>query len=224
MRYVVTASSSSWTLIHMLALLPLLSASDFALQVCNLRHDLQSMPLQMCSRMTAALTHTLCSHRSASSCVHTAPQAQSNRLHIILFKTFDPSCAQIVTPIGSVRIFSAVIGRHNVPYMLAAVAVALAANHPTAMGERQITLAVSTPCLDALSLCCSIAGRAVCRLPDLYQEARQPCMHLWGLPAPPGQCCAATYMQCQALLVCSVVEALSGAVVVCSTSSRAWKQ
>ena len=51
--------------------------------------------------------------------------------------------AQIVTPIGAIRVFSAVIGRHNVPHMLAAVAVALAAAHPSAMGDRSITLAVS---------------------------------------------------------------------------------
>ena len=47
-------------------------------------------------------------------------------------------CAQIITPIGALRIYSAVIGRHNVPNMLAAVATALATSIP----GTQITLAV----------------------------------------------------------------------------------
>ena len=62
------------------------------------------------------------------------------------------SRAQIVTPIGSIRVFSAVVGRHNVPHMLAAVAVSLAAAHPTAMGDRNITLAVGSWLAGALAL------------------------------------------------------------------------
>ena len=49
---------------------------------------------------------------------------------------------QIVTPVGAVRVYSAVIGKHNVPYMLAAVAVALAASYDRALQGRSITLAV----------------------------------------------------------------------------------
>ena len=46
---------------------------------------------------------------------------------------------QIITPIGALRVYSAVIGRHNIPYMLAAVATALCTSIP----GTQITLAVS---------------------------------------------------------------------------------
>ena len=98
------------------------------------------------------------------------------------FRGFAPrqACMQIITPIGALRVYSAVIGRHNVPYMLAAVATALCTSIP----GTQITLAVR-----AGQMCGQVSGPSVLcaprAAPDYAHQRGPPTVH-------PISCCGSS--------------------------------
>ena len=115
---------------------------------------------------------------------HRPPHGQLN----LSQKSSALAWVQIITPVGALRIYSAVIGRHNVPHMLAAVATALAASIPGTQISLAVSAAAAGSYLGSEEAWGSCLHHGLVHLQPAFPAFRSPCLCVGTLLWPWQQC------------------------------------